>query len=92
MTTHRLRYTGEQAAAFQTGRVGYIEPGGEFSVPDDLLVSFMRRADVEHAGECPAPPCRCDQEPQAPDETVPPLPARRSRASASAGSPAADTP
>lgn len=62
--THRLKYTGSHEQVFQTGNVGLVEPGGEFGVPDELLRRFMRRPDVEHAGECPVPPCRCGQEPQ----------------------------
>jgi hypothetical protein len=68
----RLRYTGVQATTFQTPGVGHVQPGGEFDVPPSLLLSFMRRGDIEHAGECPSPPCRCgvEAEPaasQAPD-------------------------
>lgn len=64
MSVHRLRYTGELAATFQEPGVGYVEPGGEFTVGDSLLLGFMRRADVSHAGECPAPPCKCGEEPE----------------------------
>lgn len=60
----RLRYTGEQAVTFQRPGVGYVEPGAEFGVPADAVLSFMRRADIEHAGECPAPPCKCGEEPE----------------------------
>lgn len=60
----RLRYTGEQAVTFQFPGVGYVEPGGEFGAPAEAVLSFMRRADVEHAGECPAKPCRCGEEPE----------------------------
>jgi hypothetical protein len=59
----RLRYTGEQATVFQEPGVGHVEPGGEFTVDASRLLSFMRRADIGHAGECPAPPCRCGQDP-----------------------------
>jgi hypothetical protein len=62
--TFRLRYTGEQAATFQQPGVGYVEPQGEFDVPAEALLSFMRRRDIEHAGECPAPPCKCGEEPE----------------------------
>lgn len=61
---HRLRYTGVQATVFQHDNVGHVEPLGEFDVPDDRLLSYMRRGDIEHAGKCPAPPCRCGGEPQ----------------------------
>ncbi len=66
----RLRYTGEQAVTFQYPGVGHVEPGGEFSVPVGALLSFMRRADIEHAGECHQPPCKCGEEP----EPEPPAP------------------
>lgn len=62
--THRLKYTGSHAQVFQTGNVGLLEPGAEFDVPDELLRRFMRRPDIEHAVECPSPPCRCGDEPQ----------------------------
>lgn len=64
MTVHQLRYTGDHATVFQTGNVGLVEPGDEFAVPDELLLRFMRRPDVSHAVECPAPPCRCGEDPQ----------------------------
>jgi hypothetical protein len=62
--SERLRYTGVQATVFETGHVGCVEPGGEFAVDASLLLRFMRRPDIEHAGGCPAPPCRCGQEPE----------------------------
>jgi hypothetical protein len=69
----RLRYTGTQATTFQEPGVGHVEPGGEFEVPPGRLPSFMRRADIEHAGECPSPPCKCGAEP----EPEPPAPAAK---------------
>jgi hypothetical protein len=65
-----LRYTGEQAVTFQFPGVGYVEPKGEFSVPPEAVLSFMRRADIEHAGGCPVPPCRCGEEPE-PEPSAP---------------------
>lgn len=59
-----LRYTGVQATTFQEPGTGCVEPGGEFEVDESRLAGFMRRPDIEHAGECPKPPCRCGQEPQ----------------------------
>lgn len=92
MRSHRLRYTGDQATTFQAPGVGYVEPGGEFTVDGSLLLSFMRRPDVSHARECPAPPCQCGEEP-GPQEVSGPRPsARRSRPSASASSSSRDTP
>lgn len=69
----RLRYTGVQPTTFQHDQVGHVEPGGEFDVPGDRLLAYMRRADIEHAGECPAPPCRCGEEPQ--PDPAPEIPA-----------------
>ena len=46
-----LRYTGTRPVSFLTGHVGLVGPGGEFSVPEDLAPRFLRRADVERAGE-----------------------------------------
>jgi hypothetical protein len=60
----RLRYTGEQATTFTGHGIGEVEPGGTFDAPVSALLSLMRRADVEHDGECPQPPCRCGEEPQ----------------------------
>lgn len=67
MTTHQLRYTGTRPTTFQEPGVGHVEPGGEFSVPEGRLLSFMRRPDVEHAGECHAPPCKCGEESRPPE-------------------------
>ena len=64
----RLRYTGSHATTFT--EAGHVEPGGEFSVPADRARGYLRRADVEHAGECPAPPCKCGEEPE-PELEVP---------------------
>jgi hypothetical protein len=64
MTAHQLKYTGELPQTFQTGNVGYVEPGAEFTVDESLLLRFMRRPDIEHAGECPAPPCQCGEDPK----------------------------
>jgi hypothetical protein len=78
MTMHRLRYTGVKATVFMHDQVGHVEPDGEFDVPEDRLLAYMRRADIEHAGECPAPPCRCGNEPEADPE--PEAPAKTARA------------
>ena len=62
--TERLRYTGAQPVTFLTGDVGPVDPGGEFDVAEDLAPRFLRRPDVEHAGECPGgDPCRCGEKP-----------------------------
>jgi hypothetical protein len=58
--THLLRYTGDVPVTFM--EAGHVEPGAEFTVPGERLPGFMRRADVEHAAECPRPPCRCGEE------------------------------
>ena len=66
-----LRYTGVQATTFQTPGVGHVEPAGEFEIPLSLLLSFMRRGDIEHVGKCPAPPCRCGEEPEPQEPEAP---------------------
>lgn len=43
----RLRYTGAAPTVFQTGGVGPLEPGEEFSIPDDLAPAFLNRPDIE---------------------------------------------
>lgn len=45
----RLRYTGTHAVTFISGRVGAVEPGGEFDVPDEDADRFLSRPDVEPA-------------------------------------------
>ena len=65
----RLRYTGDQATTFTHHGIGEVEPGETFDAPASALLSLMRRADVEHEGECLAPPCRCGEEAKA--ETQP---------------------
>ena len=42
-----LRYTGQHGVCFVSHQVGYLEPGDEFSVPDDAAPSFLTRPDVE---------------------------------------------
>lgn len=43
----RLRFTGEEPVTFHHPGVGYTEPGGEFTVPEEDAERFTRRADVE---------------------------------------------
>jgi hypothetical protein len=45
----RLRFTGEQPVTFHDHGIGWVEPGGEFSVPASEEERFTRRADVERA-------------------------------------------
>ena len=92
MTSHQLRYTGYQAVTFQEPGVGYVEPNGEFAVDESRLLSFMRRADIEHAGECPAPPCKCGEEPEPQGPAGSRPSARRSRPSVSAANSSRGTP
>jgi hypothetical protein len=63
----KLRYTGVQPTTFRAG--GWVEPGDELDVPDDKAHTYLRRADVEHAEECPAPPCQCYLDPQDEERT-----------------------
>jgi hypothetical protein len=60
-----------QATTFQRPGVGSLQPGDEFDVPAEAVLPFMRRADIEHAGECHAPPCRCGEEPQPQEREAP---------------------
>lgn len=47
----KLRYTGPIATTFITARVGVVEPGGEFEVPDEMAEQFTRRPDIEQVAE-----------------------------------------
>lgn len=66
----QLRYTGDQATTFTRHGIE-VEPGCTFDAPAAALLSLMRRADVEHEAECPAPPCRCGEEPQSQEMEAP---------------------
>lgn len=43
----RLRYTGPLTVTFHTAGVGEVEPGAEFTVPDEMVESFTCRSDIE---------------------------------------------
>lgn len=43
----KLRYTGPFTVTFHTAGVGEVEPGAEFTVPDEIADSFTARNDVE---------------------------------------------
>jgi hypothetical protein len=45
MTT--LRYTGNGPTTFSDLRIGMVEPGDVFGVPDDQAEAYTRRADIE---------------------------------------------
>ena len=47
----RLRYVGAAPTTFITGSVGTVQPGDEFTVADELALSFTARADVEEVVE-----------------------------------------
>jgi hypothetical protein len=47
----KLRYVGDLPTTFITGAVGTVEPGMEFSVPDELAPAFLARVDVEEVEE-----------------------------------------
>ena len=47
----KLRYTGPVTVTFHTAGVGEVEPGAEFTVPDELADSFTQRNDVEEVVE-----------------------------------------
>lgn len=43
----KLRYTGPFTVTFHTAGVGEVEPGAEFTVPDELAEGFLQRNDIE---------------------------------------------
>lgn len=47
----KLRYTGPVTVTFHTAGVGEVEPGAEFTVPDELADSFTQRNDIEEVVE-----------------------------------------
>lgn len=49
----KLRYTGPNTITFLTAGVGEVEPGAEFTVPDDSAEVFTRRADIEEVPDLP---------------------------------------
>lgn len=49
----RLRYIGAGPVTFV--EAGELEPGGEFTVSDDLADGWLRRADIEEAPSEPEP-------------------------------------
>lgn len=51
----KLRYTGPFTVTFTTAGVGEVEPGAEFTVPDDMADSFLNRHDVEEVVEAEDP-------------------------------------
>lgn len=59
----RLKYVGQHPTTFRDAelpsgalvRVGYLSPGDEFGVPDEIAEPFLRRADIIEAPDG-APP------------------------------------
>lgn len=49
----RLRYIGAGPVTFV--EAGELEPGDEFTVPDDLADGWLRRADIEETPSEPEP-------------------------------------
>ena len=47
----KLRYTGPVTVTFHTAGVGDVEPGAEFTVPDELADAFTARSDIEEVAE-----------------------------------------
>lgn len=47
----KLRYTGPFTVTFHTAGVGEVEPGAEFTVPDELAAAFLSRHDIEEVVE-----------------------------------------
>lgn len=69
----KLRYTGPVTVTFHTAGVGEVEPGAEFTVPDELADSFIHRADIEEVVvvEEPVKPGRKKAAPVADPEPLP---------------------
>lgn len=61
MTT--LRYIGERPTTFSDFRIGMVETGDVFGVPDDQAEAYTRRADIEVVGE-PEATAEAPEEPQ----------------------------
>lgn len=75
MTT--LRYTGNGPTTFSDLRIGMVEPGDVFGVPDDQAEPYTRRADIEVVEVAEATPEAATEPQSAPepqDETQAPDP------------------
>lgn len=73
----RLRYTGDTPTAFSEPRIGMLELGDEFGVPNNQAETYTRRGDIEVVSV-------------EPDETDEPEPAEEPEVEAPAQAPAAD--
>ena len=49
----KLRYVGVTPTTFVTAGVGEVEPGEEFTVPEEFVEAFVGRDDVEEVEEDP---------------------------------------
>ena len=76
----KLRYTGPFTVTFHTAGVGEVEPGAEFTVPDELADAFTARNDVEVVVEPVKPASRKKAAPEPPPENVEALPANDTEA------------
>jgi hypothetical protein len=65
MTT--LRYTGTVPTNFAVRRLGDVQPGETFGVPDDEADAYLSRADIELSG--PEPETSAEGESTAETET-----------------------
>lgn len=69
----KLRYTGPVTVTFTTAGVGEVEPGAEFTVPDELADAFLRRDDIEEVVELPEDTMKLPKKKAAPEHTPEPL-------------------
>jgi hypothetical protein len=73
MTT-TLRYIGDYPTAFAEFRIGQVEPGDTFGVPNDQAPAYTARADIEVVGVEPDETDEPDI-PEDPDDVPQPDPA-----------------
>lgn len=66
--TRPLRYTGERKQAFTELGIGELEKGAEFNVPEDQAERYLRRADIEDAGNKGGRKARAESESATPPE------------------------
>lgn len=65
----RLRYIGAGPITF--AEAGELEPGDEFTVPDDQADGYLRRADIEEAPPEPEPDPAPAKAPRKASKTTP---------------------
>jgi hypothetical protein len=79
----QLKYVGQTPTNFRDTelpngalvRVGYVQPGDEFSVPDEAAERYLRRADIVEAAQDEKPAKGRQKAAQAAAEATPEAPA-----------------